>query len=535
VDTPLALQSFYGEQNGNRSNPNASGPNAQARFYRNGHFPSGDHLDSPSLMGPTQSWMPAQSHVTYADGDIRNGVKVESFDPVSYPGFYPQISGENSMNAVTIPPNLPHVWSYSSEPFSVQSAGFQPAFDEGPRDFFPAQNRRNSQWAEPVEHQFPTRKPSRASQSAYRTSGDGTIQEVNYQNHSQTLHYGLPAQVAWQGEPEDDYVDEESDDEDPNMKPQIGNTASYDLGPVIAMSASKHNGGIRSMTGFLNEPNVLANYEPPYTVNPLMDPRTARVFCHFITATGPTLAVCERHPSNPPIIFSGVPVPKSQRALWTYTLPMKALKHQGLLHAMLALASLHISKLQGTSPMPSLKHYHYALRRVSNSLGNLREKRDVATLAATLLLGYYEVTTAEHNKWNSHLSGARQLIMDIDFAGMQRRIEVHRNQQEARLHQQQIHNGNGNGYGMLYAPGISDDIPSRYERQLDEDFISTLRGRELRYNQYGQVENEDEPSSASNRPPTAHEIENFEIQSDLFWWYAKQDMYQSIVSGNRLL
>jgi len=487
-------------------------------------------------MAPIQPWVPVQSQVAYTSGDVQNAIKVESFDMASYPDFYSQTPGDNSMDPNMIPPSLPNVWLRSSDLSSAQSAEMQATFAEGPYDLFSDSVQRNLQRVESTENQFHhfPQNPSQTSRMGYGMPGIGTVQEaVNYQVISQTQHYGLPTQTPWTEEPEDDYFDVESDDEDPGMKPQIGHTASYDLGPVIAMSASKDNRGMRSMTGFLNEPNVLANYEPPYTVNPLMDPRTARVFCHFITATAPTLAVCERHPSNPPIIFSGVPVPKSQRALWTYTLPMKALKHQGLLHAMLALASLHISKLQGTSPMPSLKHYHYALRRVSNSLGNLRKKRDVATLAATLLLGYYEVTTAEHNKWNSHLSGARQLIMDIDFAGMQKRIEARRSRQEARGSTHQMYDSNGYGYGVLYAPGVSDDIPSQYERHLDENLISTLRGRQLKYNQYGQVDNDDEPSL--HGPPTPHEIENFEIQSDLFWWYAKQDMYQSIVSGNCLL
>lgn len=526
VDTPLAPRSFYGEQNGHRPNQKVIGSTAQVRFYENGHYPPGGNLDSPNLISPEQG--------THSNGDFQHGVKAENLDPASYPGFYPQMSGQGSTNLNTRPPSLPHVWSHSSQSPGTLSAGFQTTFAEGPRDLSSGPNRHDFNWAEPVEHQFTPRKPSHLPQTFYRLPDNDTAQDVVYhQVYSQNQHYGLPTHTAWQEE--EDYYDVETDDEDPAVKPQVGNTASCDLGPVIAMSASKDIVGMRSMTGFLNEPNVLANYEPPYTVNPLMDPRTARVFCHFITATAPTLAVCERHPSNPPIIFSGIPVPKSQRALWTYILPMKALKHQSLLHAMLALASLHISKLQGTSPMPSLKHYHYALKRISKSLRNPRTKRDVATLAATLLLGYYEVTTAEHNKWNSHLSGARQLIMDIDFAGMQRRIEVYRNREEARLNQHLMHNGSGSGYGIIYAPGISDDIPSKYERQLDEDLISTLMGRHLRYNQYGQIENGDELSSPSDRPPTSLEIENFEIQSDLFWWYAKQDMYQSIVSGNRLL
>lgn len=55
-------------------------------------------------------------------------------------------------------------------------------------------------------------------------------------------------------------------------------------------------------------------------------------------------------------MFEG-PTPTSQQNLWTYILPLKALNHQGLLHAMLALASLHIARLQRASATPSYKHY----------------------------------------------------------------------------------------------------------------------------------------------------------------------------------
>jgi hypothetical protein len=69
-----------------------------------------------------------------------------------------------------------------------------------------------------------------------------------------------------------------------------------------------------------------------------------------------TLSIYERNPRNPASLFEG-PTPPSQQSLWTYILPLKALNHQGLLHAMLALASLHIARLQRASVTPSYKHY----------------------------------------------------------------------------------------------------------------------------------------------------------------------------------
>ena len=355
---------------------------------------------------------------------------------------------------------------------------------------------------------------------------------VDHQIHPQDQVYGLPSyQPA--NEPEEDSYDVESDEEDMTMDCQLGEVQPSELGLMIQMSACRNTVDVRSMNNFLNEPNVLATYQPAYAATPLMDPHTARVFCHFITATGPTLNVCERHPANPSVVFSGRPVPEAQRALWSYTMPMLALKHQGLLHSMLALSSLHIAKLQHTSPTPSLKHYHYALRRVAKALGNPVKRCDVATLAATLLLGFYEVTTAEHNKWNSHLSGARELIVEVDYAKMAKRIEAHRTRQEedeARNRQYEY-----NGYPNIFSKPSLDELHAKAARKLDENIISTIMGWSTKYNEYGEVIDDNEQIAPTQEPLKQKDIETFQVQCDLFWWYAKQDVYQSILSGNRLL
>lgn len=334
--------------------------------------------------------------------------------------------------------------------------------------------------------------------------------------------------ISNQQEPEDDWFDVDSDHEITGLK----DTSKPEIGMLIARNAQQNLGDLRSMSSFLNEPNVLSTYNPAYSASPLKDPQTARVFCHFITATGPTLHVCERHPSNPAVIFSGRPVPKSQQGLWTYTLPMLALRHQGLLHSMLALASLHIAKLQQTSPTPSLRHYHYALRWVAKALGHDRKRRDAATLAATLLLGYYEVTTAEHNKWNSHLSGARELIMDISYVKLAKKVDAYRRQSgigtDNSITRRRHYSDDGNG-------SISpSDFPTFQDEALDYTLINTLMGWDTRSGDAeGRVvdhEHSPEPQVTSRR-----DVEEYETQVDLFWWYAKQDTYQSILSGNRLL
>ncbi len=340
-------------------------------------------------------------------------------------------------------------------------------------------------------------------------------------------------------DPEDDYYDVDSDgDPEYSTNQEVHRSADHrtDLSLMLALSGNYEDGRLRSFTAFLNEPHVLATYRPTATASPLMDPQTARVFCHFVTSTGPSLSIFERHPTNPSVMFTGAPVPAAQQALWTYTLPTLALNNQGLLHAMLALASLHIAKLQHTSPTPSLKHYHYALRRVARAVGLPARRQEIATFAATLLLGFYEVMTAEHSKWNSHLAGAKQLAMEIDFAGMTKRIKA--TSAEADLNRKSQYYGNLQGSAYVQPrnsqKGLEDAMfdPSR---EIDENLVSTIMGSRIRYGELGHVVENYGFLSSGARPLTSKDLEDYRIQCDLFWWYCKQDVYQSIISGNCLL
>lgn len=548
MDTPIAPRLLpYGEQTGLGQVPVAGGPIAAGSF----HGPTGYTHGAPSYsVGDSASKSLYASQMGYSHGDIPSNATTENFDASRVDSFpyqpFPQPSTVDIDSGIEMGlTQIPQGRSHGS--FSMRSTEFPAPHVEvpvlSPQDFHPDFIPHSAQWPVKEESAFEqTRKHAAFSpfpnQGHSQWNGVAVQDFPRHQTQPQGPYHRVPAQTSWVVEPEeDDYFDVESDEEDLISKPYVTGTTSYDLGAMVAITADQGQGRIRLMTNFLNEPNILATYFPSYAASPLRDPQTARVFCHFITATAPTLSVCERHPSNPALIFSGKPVPWSQRALWSYTLPMRALTHQGLLHAMLALASLHIATLQQTSSTPSLKHYHYALRRVAKALGNQKKRRDVATLAATQLLGFYEVTTAEHNKWNSHLAGARELIMDIDFARMVKRIEAHRQQQEeaeARLKYEMQH-GVANEYWHEYAQGALDGFPARVDRQLDERLIGTIMGWRTRYDQRGRIIDEGHPVPQIESPLTAHDIENFEIQCDLFWWYVKHDIYQSIISGNRLL
>ncbi|PYH96016.1 C6 finger domain protein [Aspergillus ellipticus CBS 707.79] len=362
----------------------------------------------------------------------------------------------------------------------------------------------------------------------YRTdtrtpSQQGTWIPAAELSHSNLLH----GQDHPEDDGEDDYYDVESDEE------QHGQTLvqNYNQLSLIMASANRDQQQLRSFTTYLNEPNILGSYAPTYGSSPLNNPKTARIFLHFIHATGPSLSVFERHPIDPSTML-GTPVPMSQQGLWTYTLPLKALENQALLQAILAVSSLHVSFLQEAPPTVSLKHYHYALRRVSTAVGLPTRRKQITTLAATLLLGYYEVMGADHSKWNSHVAGSAQLVREIDFAGMTRALRAQRQRVWAQRQMQPPNLALG-GHFLFGDPTSEDDPFAEKENSISEKFIGTLTGRAVDYDEFGQVD-DGQGSPRQDKHFTRKDIENFRIQCDLYWWYLKQDVLQSMISGGSL-
>lgn len=120
---------------------------------------------------------------------------------------------------------------------------------------------------------------------------------------------------------EEDFAMEDYEDDDGAWQGQLqeNHLKNNDLGIVVALQARQesHDLGIRSITSFIDRPNMLATYTPSPQSSPLNDSMTARLFCHFIHVTGPSMSMFERHPANPSLIFQGQPVPKSQQHIWT--------------------------------------------------------------------------------------------------------------------------------------------------------------------------------------------------------------------------
>ena len=294
-------------------------------------------------------------------------------------------------------------------------------------------------------------------------------------------------------------------------------------------SANRDEHQIRSFATHLNEPNILSSYRPSMSSSPLNNPKTARLFAHFVHSIGPVLSVFERHPVDASIVL-GAPVPAARQGLWTYTLPLQALEHQALLHAMLAMSSLHISFLQQAPRTVSLKHYHYALKRVGGAVGLPTRRQQYGTLAATLLLGYYEVVAADHSKWNSHVAGSGQLVREIDYARLTRDLRAHRRRVRAQREQM---TGSSLWFANNFGDDTEDDPFTEKEGAIDQNLVGFIIGRAVNYDKFGHVE--EGPSRPYQKHFTRKDIENFRIQCDLYWWYAKQDVLQSIISGNKLL
>lgn len=332
---------------------------------------------------------------------------------------------------------------------------------------------------------------------------------------------------------------ETDDDPDLEMNHIQAPISGHDgLKHIMALQAGRDDRPVRTFTDFLDQPNMLATYRPSAVASPLMDVETARIFGHFITATGPSISIYERNPANPSVLFAGGPVPASQQNLWTYAIPAMALNSPPLMHAILALSSLHISKLQGGTSIPSLKHYHMALRRVAKSVGTANKRGEVATLAATLLLGYWEVMAAEHAKWNSHLLGARQLLVETDFSGMTKQIRSARAQKDAQK-RQHLFSGADERH-VIYpsaALKLAQDNYLGIEPDVDESLVGLFMGRKVRYDEFGRIVDDTKysPVETPRRELTTKEVEEYEVRRDLFWWFSKQDIYQSYLSGNGLL
>ncbi|KAI1306859.1 hypothetical protein F5Y03DRAFT_405809 [Xylaria venustula] len=272
---------------------------------------------------------------------------------------------------------------------------------------------------------------------------------------------------------------------------------------------------------------VLATYDPSPANSPLTDKHIAAVFWHFVNITGPTMSIYERYPHDPSNIFQGQ-ISTSKQHRWSYAFPVMSFSHPALLQAMLALASLQIAKLQKVPPTASLKHYHLSLRRIAKNVTRPARRTQTANLAATLILAFYEVWNSDHDKWCSHLLGARWIIKEIPLAEMTRAImAIKMQKRQADMELAQF-----GAFGDLPSTEDSGFLYRDWDL-IDVSLLSTIMGHEVSCDDLGML-----PEQLSSHPPpkyiyTNKDMERYEQLSDLFWWYCKMDVYQSILGGTR--
>lgn len=123
------------------------------------------------------------------------------------------------------------------------------------------------------------------------------------------------------------------------------------------------------------------------------------------------------------------------------------------------------------------------------------------------------------------------LVSEIDFDGITKylrsvRLQQHREERAMDYQAQQ------QGYRPMYDQRLQHLGATE---EVDENIVSMLMGKKLRYDQYGRIVEDSPPDDRRSKTYTERDIATYETQRDLFWWYCKNDAYQSILGGGRLL
>ncbi|KJZ79919.1 hypothetical protein HIM_00633 [Hirsutella minnesotensis 3608] len=306
-----------------------------------------------------------------------------------------------------------------------------------------------------------------------------------------------------QGFSDDDAYMADSDDEVPDPRELILSGSSY-----LAWPHPGNETQVRTFSAFAQEHALYEymNYAPNAE---LRNHAMRTIFMHFINVTGPSMSMYERdtRPTEEYGLFEGNA--ELGNNLFSYTFPVLALNHPGLLHAIMAIASLQISKLQGTPATAALRHYHWSIRRIAKNVRNPLRRTKLSTLAATLLLAYFEVWSSDHTKWCSHLVGARLLFREIALKDMSRVCLP------AKKMRWTCRGGSG-----------------KIQSDIDYQLLSVITGLSVSAEDYGLREGQ--PLDERCLFVTDKDLEQYDTLRDLFWWYAKMDVYQSILGGTKL-
>ena len=122
------------------------------------------------------------------------------------------------------------------------------------------------------------------------------------------------------------------------------------------------------------------------------------------------------------------------------------------------------------------------------------------------------------------------LLREVDFAGMTKYIK------SLKLKQRQEEEAqNFPGMQQTFGSVSEDRLYQRANEDVDENIVGMLMGKRVRYDQYGQILDEDTADNTGRKSYSRKQLQDYEIQQDLFWWYCKMDAYHSILGGGRLL
>lgn len=247
---------------------------------------------------------------------------------------------------------------------------------------------------------------------------------------------------------------------------------------------------------------------------PFADPSRRHLLRHYLQFTGPMLSIFERDLPDPSAMFLDKSNREPRKNFWTFFVPSIAMLSPPLAYAICAVSSLQYDKQVDRPTGKSSEYYHEAITRLSNAIGLPTRRSEVSLLIATLLLGYYEVMSAEHKSWNSHVLGSKQLISEIRFGDTKERIRL------LDLRNRRTKS----------AEAYAEEVPLSHKYYWDEDLIATLMGRPSPNSL------EDDLVLAQSQPElTDGDLRRFEAQQNLFWWFTKQDIYRSVLSGLPLL
>lgn len=230
-------------------------------------------------------------------------------------------------------------------------------------------------------------------------------------------------------EVDDDYWDVDSDEEmaeNPIIPDEEALTFRRDFGLLRKIQYEHTNElTIRRYDAFIYE-GILASYKAEQVANPLKNPKTARVFAHFIHVTGPVSLSLDFHQytvltsstvtfhlrtksskpyidirrPNPTIttksldIHTSIESPKSSRAATCHASvsePAYCETATSIGNAVIQTLWL-VHALAGAVKVMLTIWLAYALKRLGRSLANLKRRNTIATVATSLLLAFYEGT-----------------------------------------------------------------------------------------------------------------------------------------------